>query len=130
MTDHRMHARLYVPKYYRGGCFHLIDGERRYYYISANDVCVEGIGLDIPSPVEHGSRVEVGYKSEVWQAGIDGTVMWCARSYRVGRVSLKTYPNFRVGIRLNPDNSKDNALLYFTLKDGIELGVPASWAHL
>ena len=128
LNDNRMHARLSVPKYYTGGSFHLIDGERKYHYIRANDVCIEGIGLDVPSAIERGSQVKVCFKSEGWRADLDGTVMWCERSDRVGGVSLQAYPNFRVGVRLNPDNSQDNALLYLTLKDGLEQTRPSRLA--
>ncbi len=123
-NDNRQHARLSVPRYYTGGSFHLIDGERKYHYIRANDVCVEGIGLDVPSAIEQGAQVKVCFTSGGWRTDLDGTVMWCARSDRVGGVSQKSYKNFRVGIRLNPGNSQDNALLYSTLKDGLEEGQP------
>lgn len=119
-SNNRIHARLSVPRYYTGGSFHLIDGERKYHYIRANDICIEGVGLDVPSAIARGAQVKVCYKSEGWRSDLDGTVMWCARSDRVGGVSRRPYPNFRVGIRLNPDNSRDNALLYLTLKDGLD----------
>ncbi len=123
-SDNRIHARLSVPKYYTGGSFHLVDGERKYHYIRANDVCVEGIGLDVPSPIESGSQVKVCFTSDGWRADLDGTVMWCTRADRVGGVSQQSYQNFRVGIRLSPGNSQDNALLYLTLKDGLEQSRP------
>ena len=119
-SDNRMHVRISVPKYYTGGSFHLIEGERKYHYIRANDVCIEGIGLDVPSAIERGAQVKVSFKSEGWRADLDGTVMWCTRADRVAGVSQQTYPNFRVGIRLNPDNTQDNTQLYLTLKDGLE----------
>lgn len=118
-TDSRTNARLPIPKYFTGGAFHLVDGEREYHYIRANDVCVSGIGLDVPSPLERGSQVKVRYTSEAWRADLDGTVMWCVRSDRVG-VSMRTYQNFRVGIRLNPHNAQSNAMLFLTLKDGLQ----------
>jgi len=118
--DNRTHARLTVPKYYTGGSFHLIDGERKYQYIRANDICVEGIGLDVPSSIERGKQIKVCFTSEGWRTDLDGTVMWCERADRVGGVSQQAYQNYRVGIRLHPDNSQDNSLLYLTLKDGLE----------
>lgn len=122
--DNRMHARLAVPKYYTGGSFHLIDGERKYHYIRANDVCIAGIGLDVPSSIERGRQVKVCFTSEGWRADLDGTVMWCARADRVGGVSQKAYPNYRVGIRLSPGNSQDNSLLYAALKEGLAQAKP------
>jgi hypothetical protein len=121
-SDNRIHARLPVPRYYTGGTFHLIDGERKYHYIRANDVSIEGIGLDVPSAIERGAQVKVCFTSEGWRADLDGTVMWCARADRVSGVHQQAYQNFRVGVRLNPDNSQDNALLYLALKDGLEPG--------
>ena len=59
-SDNRIHARLSVPKYYTGGSFHLIDGERKYHYIRANDVCVAGVGLDLPSAIDSGKQVKAG----------------------------------------------------------------------
>lgn len=121
-SDNRIHARLAVPRYYTGGSFHLIDGERKYHYIRANDVSIEGVGLDVPSAIERGAQVKVCFTSEGWRADLDGTVMWCSRADRVSGVNQQTYPNFRVGVRLNPDTSQDNALLYLALKDGLEQG--------
>lgn len=121
-SDNRMHARLAVPRYYTGGSFHLIDGERKYHYIRANDVSIEGIGLDVPSAIERGAQVKVCFTSEGWRADLDGTVMWCSRADRVSGVSQQAYPNYRVGVRLNAGNSQDNALLYLALKDGLEQG--------
>ena len=118
--DSRTHTRISVPKYYTGGSFHLIDGERKYHYIRANDVCVEGIGLDVPSSIERGAQVKVCFTSAGWRTDLDGTVMWCSREDRVGGVSQKSYPNYRVGIRLNPDNAQDNSQLFSTLKDGCD----------
>ena len=118
-NDSRKHARLSVPKYYTGGSFHLIDGERKYHYIRANDVCVAGVGLDLPSAIEHGKQIKVCFTSQEWRADFEGTVMWCERADRIG-VSKQSYQNYRVGIQLSPENSEDNALLYLTLKDGFE----------
>ena len=127
-SDNRTHARLAVPRYYTGGSFHLIDGERKYHYIRANDVSVEGIGLDVPSSIERGAQVKVCFTSEGWRADLDGTVMWCARADRVSGVNQLTYPNFRVGVRLNGQNAQDNALLYLALKDGLEQVRPQQFA--
>jgi len=121
-SDNRIHARLAVPRYYTGGTFHLIDGERKYHYIRANDVSIEGIGLDVPSAIERGAQVKVCFTSEGWRADLDGTVMWCSRADRVSGVTRQAYPNFRVGVRLKAENSQDNALLYLSLKDGLEHG--------
>jgi hypothetical protein len=118
-NESRMHARLSIPKYYTGGSFHLIDGERKYHYIRANDVCLAGVGLDLPSTIEPGSQVKVSFTAEDWRTDLDGTVMWCERADRIG-VSKQAYQNYRVGIYFNPDNSEDNALLYLTLKDEFE----------
>lgn len=118
-SDNRTHARLSVPKYYTGGSFHLIDGERKYHYIRANDVCVAGVGLDLPSAIDRGKQVKVCFTSQEWRADLEGTVMWCERSDRIG-VSKQSYQNYRVGILLNPENSEDNAQLYLTLKGGFE----------
>lgn len=120
-SDSRMHARLSIPKYYTGGSFHLIDGERKYHYIRANDVCMAGVGLDLPSEVKRGTQVKVCFTSEGWRADLEGTVMWCDRADRVG-VSKQSLQNYRVGIRFNPDYSQSNAMLYLTLKDGLEQG--------
>ena len=118
-SDNRTHARLSVPKYYTGGSFHLIDGERKYHYIRANDVCVAGVGLDLPSAIDRGKQVKVCFTSQEWRADLEGTVMWCERADRIG-VSKQSYQNYRVGILLNPENSEDNAQLYLTLKGGFE----------
>jgi len=118
-SDNRTHARLSVPKYYTGGSFHLIDGERKYHYIRANDVCVAGVGLDLPSAIDRGKQVKVCFTSQEWRADLEGTVMWCERADRIG-VSKQSYQNYRVGILLNPENSEDNAQLYLTLKNGFE----------
>jgi hypothetical protein len=122
-NDNRMHARLSVPKYYTGGSFHLVDGERKYHYIRANDVCEAGVGLDVPSAIERGTQVKVCFTSQEWRADLEGTVKWCERSDRMG-VSKQSYQNYRVGIQLNPDNSEDNSLLYLTLKDAIDQNRP------
>ena len=122
-SENRIHARLSVPRYYTGGSFHLIDGERKYHYIRANDVCVAGVGLDLPSAIERGKQVKVCFTSQEWRADLDGTVMWCQRADRIG-VSKQSYQNYRVGILLNPENSDDNALLYLNLKDGLEQNRP------
>ena len=127
-NDNRAHARLSVPRYYTGGSFHLIDGERKYHYIHANDVSVSGVGLDVPSAIESGSQVKVCFTSPGWRADLEGTVMWCSRSDRIGGVSQQAYQNFRVGIRLSPDNSQDNSLLYLTLKDGMDQERPKQLA--
>jgi hypothetical protein len=118
-SDNRTHARLSVPRYYTGGSFHLIDGERKYHYIRANDVCVAGVGLDLPSAIDRGKQVKVCFTSQEWRADLEGTVMWCERADRIG-VSKQSYQNYRVGILLNPENSEDNAQLYLTLKNGFE----------
>ena len=115
-NDNRMHARLSVPKYYTGGSFHLVDGDRKYHYIRANDVCVAGVGLDLPSAIDRGKQVKVCFTSQEWRADLEGTVMWCERADRIG-VSKQSYQNYRVGILLDPNNSEDNAQLYLTLKD-------------
>jgi len=122
--DSRIHTRISVPKYYTGGSFHLIDGERRYNYIRANDICIEGIGLDVPSSIERGTQVKVCFTTTGWRTDLEGTVVWCSREDRVGGVSQKSYPNYRVGIRLNEENAEDNSLLFSTLKDGFERSVP------
>jgi hypothetical protein len=126
-SDNRLHARLSVPKYYRGGSFHLIDGERKYHYIRANDVCAAGVGLDLPSAIECGKQVKVCFTSQEWRADLEGTVMWCERADRIG-LSKQSYQNYRVGILLNPENSEDNSLLYLTLKDGIDQNRPKQLA--
>ncbi len=126
-TDNRSHARLSVPKYYTGGSFHLIDGERKYHYIRANDVCITGVGLDVPSAIDRGKQVKVCFTSQEWRADLEGTVMWCERADRIG-VSKKSYQNYRVGIMLSPENSEENAQLYLTLKDGFELDRPSQSA--
>lgn len=118
-TDSRAHARLPIPRYYTGGSFHLMDGEREYHYIRANDICETGIGLDVPSPLERGSTVKVRYTSEGWRADVEGTVMWCVRADRVG-VSMRSYQNYRVGIRLNGENAQVNASLLAALKTGLQ----------
>ena len=125
--DNRTHARLSVPKYYTGGSFHLIDGERKYHYIRANDICIDGIGLDVPSSIDRGKQIKVCFTSEGWRTDLDGTVMWCERADRIG-VSKQSYQNYRVGIFLNPNNSEDNAQLYLTLKDGFKEDRPQQLA--
>lgn len=118
-NDNRTHSRLSVPKYYTGGSFHLIDGERKYHYIRANDVCAAGVGLDVPSAIARGTQVKVCFTSQNWRADLVGTVMWCERSDRIG-VSKQSYQNYRVGIQLDPENAEENSLLYLTLKDGLD----------
>ncbi|MEJ2553390.1 MAG: hypothetical protein P8079_05075 [Gammaproteobacteria bacterium] len=118
-NDNRAHVRLSVPKYYTGGSFHLIDGERKYHYIRANDVCVAGVGLDVPSAIERGSQVKICFTSRNWRADLEGIVMWCERSDRIG-VSKQSYQNYRVGIQLDPENAEENSLLYLTLRDGLD----------
>src|SRR3569832_344679 len=83
-SDSRAYARLPIPKYFTGGAFHLIEGEREYHYIRANDVCETGIGLDVPSPLERGMPVKVRYTSDGWRTDVEGTVMWCVRADRGG----------------------------------------------
>lgn len=126
-NDNRMHERLSVPKYYTGGSFHLVDGDRKYHYIRANDVCVAGVGLDLPSAIDRGKQVKVCFTSQEWRADLEGTVMWCERADRIG-VSKQSYQNYRVGILLNPNNSEDNAQLYLTLKDGFKEDRPQQLA--
>ena len=122
-NDNRMHARLSVPKYYRGGVFHLIDGEREYHYIRANDVSLAGVGLDLPSALEQNKQVKLCFTSPEWRADFEGSVMWCERADRHG-VGTQSFQNYRVGILLNPEKSEDNALLYLTLRDGLEQARP------
>ena|SRR3990172_4345403 len=117
--ESREHRRVPIPKYYAGGNFHLLEGEREYHYIRANDICVSGIGLDIPSALSRGSRVKVRYNSSGWRADLEGTVMWCERMDRVG-ISKSSYENYRVGIRLDPRKADQNALLYLNLKQELE----------
>ncbi|HHM05584.1 MAG TPA: hypothetical protein ENJ19_07560, partial [Gammaproteobacteria bacterium] len=102
--DLRQHTRLPIPKYYARGIFHLINGDQEYHYVRANDVCVSGVGLDLPSKVKRGSEVKLRYTSPDWRTELSGTVMWCERDDRVG-VSLRAYENYRVGVRLNPVNA-------------------------
>ncbi len=118
-NESRGNIRLPIPKYYTGGSFHLIDGEREYHYIRANDVCVSGVGLDVPSSLDRGKTVKLRFAMEGWRADLDGIVMWCARADRVG-VSMRSYENYRVGIRLDPTHAQDNAMLFLTLKDSLE----------
>lgn len=118
-SDSRAYARMPIPKYYTGGSFHLIEGEREYHYIRANDVCETGIGLDLPSPLERGASVKVRYTSEGWRADVGGTVMWCVRADRIG-VSMRSYQNYRIGIRLNAENGQTSAMLFLTLKNGLQ----------
>ena len=118
-SENRMHARMSVPKYYTGGNFHLIDGDRKYHYIRANDVSVAGLGLDLPSAIDRGTQVTVCFTSQEWRVDLEGTVMWCERADRIG-VSKQSYQNYRVGISLNPENSDNNATLFMTLKEGME----------
>lgn len=119
-TDSRAHTRLPIPKYYTGGSFHLIEGEREYHYIRANDVCEAGIGLDVPSPLEPGVTVKVRYTADGVRAEINGTVMWCVRADRVG-VSMRSYQNYRVGIRLESGQGGSPSL-YSALKGNLLQG--------
>jgi len=118
-SDSRAYARMPIPKYYTGGSFHLIDGEREYHYIRANDVCEAGIGLDVPSPLERGVTVKVRYTTDGLRTDVHGTVMWCVRADRVG-VSMRSYQNYRVGIRLNAETAAANATLFSALKTGLQ----------
>jgi len=118
-SDSRAYARLPIPKYFTGGAFHLIEGEREYHYIRANDVCETGIGLDVPSPLERGMPVKVRYTSDGWRADVEGTVMWCVRADRVG-VSMRSYQNYRVGIHLSTENTGTNVELFLALKNGLQ----------
>src|SRR3569832_1699529 len=116
-SDSRAYARMPIPIYYTGGSFHLIDGEREYHYIRANDVCEAGIGLDVPSPLERGVTVKVSYTTDGLRTDVHGTVMWCVRADRVG-VSMRSYQNYRVGIRLHAATAAANAALllaFFTV---------------
>lgn len=118
-SDSRAYARLPIPKYFTGGAFHLIEGEREYHYIRANDVCETGIGLDVPSPLERGMSVKVRYTSDGWRTDVEGTVMWCVRADRVG-VSMRSYQNYRVGIQLGTENTGTNVELFLALKNGLQ----------
>src|SRR3569623_2775983 len=109
-SDCRAYARMPIPKYYTGGSFHLFDGEREYLYIRANDVCETGIGLDVPSPLERGMPVKVRYTTDGLRTDVQGTVMWCVRADREG-VSMRSYQNYRMGIRLDAENAAANATL-------------------
>src|SRR3569623_1537384 len=114
ISDSRANARLPIPKYFTGGAFHLIEGDREYHYIRANDVCESGIGLDVPSPLERGMPVKVLYSSDGWRTDVEGTVMWCVRADRVG-VSMRSYQIYRVGIHLSTEIFVINVELFLAL---------------
>ena len=117
--ESREHLRVQIPKYFTGGNFHLMEGEREYHYIRANDICVSGIGLDVPSAIFCGSRVRVSYNSKGLKSDLEGTVMWCERDDRVG-ISKSPYRNFRVGIRLDERKADQNSLLFQALRQALE----------
>src|SRR3569833_927498 len=100
----RAYARMLIPKYYTGGSFHLIDGEREYHYICVYDVCEAGIGLDVPSPLERGVTVKVRYTTDGLRTDVHGAVMWCVRADHEGG-SMRSYQNYRVGILVNSETT-------------------------
>src|SRR3569832_1902164 len=75
-SDSRAYARLPIPKYFTGGAFHLIEGEREYHYIRAIDVCETGIGLDVPSPLGRGGPGGGRGAAGGGRAGGGGAGMW------------------------------------------------------
>src|SRR3569833_4189546 len=118
-SDSRAYARMPIPKYYTGGSFHLIDGEREYHYIRANDVCEAGIGRDVPSPLERGVTVKVRYTTDGLRTDVHGTVMWCVRADRVC-VSMRSYQNLHKNKHQNTKTTAANATLFSALKTGLQ----------
>src|SRR3569832_493314 len=110
-SDSRAYARMPIPKYYTGGSFHLIDGEREYHYIRANDVCEAGIGLDVPSPLARGVTVKVRYTTDSLRTDVHGTVMWCVRADRVG-VNKRTKQKNHKNKHQNAETAAANATLF------------------
>src|SRR3569832_1140217 len=49
LSNSRAYARMPIPKYYTGGSFHLIDGEREYQNKQANDESETRNDHDVPS---------------------------------------------------------------------------------
>lgn len=116
MTDTRQHPRTAIPKYFPGGTFHLIAGDRRYHYVRANDISQSGIGLDIPSSLPAGTSVRLRYISTNWRTDLDGEVVWCGAGELVGEGDA-AYQNYRVGLSFASDNAASSALLYLALKE-------------
>src|SRR3569832_1133179 len=118
-SDSQAYARLFFFFFFSGGAFHLIEGEREYHYIRANDFCETGIGLDVPSPLERGMPVKVRYTSDGWRADVEGAVMWCVRAGRVG-VSMRSYQDNRCGIHLSTEITGTNVELLLASKNGLQ----------
>ncbi len=76
-----------------------------------NDVSVSGAGIELPVPLEIGSKVDLVFTAGDWSIGVEGRVVWC-NAVRATSIDKKETDSFRMGIKFNPEKNNDNVMFF------------------
>lgn len=74
-----------------------------------HDTSPFGLGLEISTPLEPGTKVSIEYIDAKLDITVDGYIMWI---HAIGDSNRSTFCSFKAGIRLDPANSELNLAFY------------------
>jgi len=93
------------------GTFELDSEEVHFETTVVNDVSVSGAGIELPVPLEVGSKVDLSFTAGDWKISVEGRVVWC-NAIQVEGIDHTATDFFRMGIKFNPENNNENVMFF------------------
>ena len=90
------------------GSFHVEAGGKHYDTTYVNDVSVSGAGIQLESPLEVGSNVDLTFAAGNWNISVGGKVIWCNKNDN----ELKAGDSYRIGVKFNSRNINNNVIFF------------------
>ena len=94
------------------GGFELDSGNKHFGDTLVSDVSVSGAGIELPTPLEVGSDVDLTFKAGDWNISVQGKVMWCSLDTKSPNTNTLEIDNYRVGVKFNPRNANNNVIFF------------------
>ena len=100
------------------GGFTLDAGNKHFDDTLVSDVSVSGAGIELSTPLEVGSEIDLTFKAGDWNISVKGKVMWCSLDTK----SLNTLEleNYRVGVKFNPRNANNNVIFFMASRSMVK----------
>lgn len=92
------------------GGFYLDAGNKHYDDTFVNDVSVSGAGIELSTPLEVGSDVDLTFTAGDWNISVQGKVIWCSMDTKLQETQGSD--NYRVGVKFNPRNANNNVIFF------------------
>lgn len=101
------------------GSFHLDAGDKHFEQTFVNDVSVSGAGIQLSSPLEVGSNIDLTFVAGDWNVSVEAQVVWCtmhedqAQARAIADAEANAADSsYRVGVKFNPRNTNNNVIFF------------------